>query len=73
MFVPLDRAEIGLIRNGAEGADPIQPAWRVPMKKCVRLGACLVVLTLIACQLPPANSPPNTQEEFQFSEDWKSR
>ena len=42
------------------------------MKKCVCLGAYLVVFTLIACQ-PPTRSAPNAREEFQFSEDWKSR
>ena len=43
------------------------------MKKYTCIGACLVVLTLIACQQSPANSAPNTREDFQFSEDWKSR
>ncbi len=43
------------------------------MKKYACIGACLVVLTLIACQLSPTNSAPNTREDFQFSEDWKSR
>ena len=43
------------------------------MKKHTCIGACLVVLTLIACQLSPGNSAPNTQEDFKFSEDWKSR
>ena len=73
MSVPLDRSEIGLTAIERKGRIQPNPARRFPIKKYACIGACLVVSTLIACQQSPANLAPNTREDFQFSEDWKSR